>query len=215
MAHPVDSEPTFRHKLSAMVTVETVAAGPDWASATTAVGTVAVALVAVGVALFAEWRAGLRLREEHRRSGELLAEERALHAKEIAEERALADKRLVEQFAHSDAQLVEERAHSAAQIQEDRVWNRRVDLYARISLALRRYVEKPPTGPDGKPMSAADVLGLVNLVSEADMLASKPLADLLNQFVYDNPDSDRQLEIWNAFQYSARSELDVDRIQQS
>jgi hypothetical protein len=197
-----------------MVTVDTVATDPDWASATTAVGTVAVALFAIGVALFAEWRVGLRLREEHKRSGELLAEERALHAKEIAEERALTDKRLAEQFAHSDAQLEEERVHSAVQLQEDRVWNRRVDLYARISLALRRYVEGPPTGPDGKPMSAADVLGLVNLVSEADMLASKPLADLLSQFVYDNPDSDRQLEIWNTFQYFARSELGVDRIRQ-
>lgn len=62
-------------------------------------------------------------------------------------------------------------------------------------------------------MSAADVLGLVNLVSEAEMLASKPLTDLLNQFVYDNPDSDRQLEIWNTFQYSARVELCVDRVQ--
>ena len=138
---------------------------------------------------------------------------RWIQAKEIAEERVLADGRLGEQFVRSDAQLADERAHSAAQLQEDRVWNRRVDLYARISLALRRYVERPPTGPDGKPMWAGDVVGLVNLVSEADVLASEPLADLLNQFVYDNPDSDRQLEIWNEFQHAARAELGVDRIQ--
>lgn len=198
-----------------MVTVDAVAAGPDWTGVTTAVGTVAVALVAVGVAFFAEWRVGLRLREEHKRSDDLLAEERSLYATEIAEERALANQRLVEQFAHGDAQLAEERAHSAAQLQEDRVWNRRVDLYARINLALRRYIEEPPTGPAGNPMSAPDVLGLVNLASEADMLASKPIADLLSQFVYDYPDSERQLEIWNTFQYSARAELGVDRIQQS
>jgi hypothetical protein len=197
-----------------VVTVVTVAAGPDWTNATTAIGTVAVALVAVTVAVFTEWRARERLREEHKRSADVLAEERALHAKEIAEERALADKRLAEQFAHSDARLAEERVHSAAQLLEDRTWNRRVDLYARISLALRRYVEQPPTGPDGKPMSAADVVALVNLVSEADMIASEPLTDLLNQFVYDNAESDEQLEIWGAFQQAARVELDVDRIQQ-
>jgi hypothetical protein len=197
-----------------VVTVVTVAARPDWATATTAIGTVAVAVVAVGVALFAEWRGGLRLREERKRSDDLLAEERVLHAQEIAAERALADKRLAEQFAHSDAQLAEERAHSAAQLQEDRLWNRRVDLYARISLALRRYVEQPPTGPDGKPVSAADTAELANLVSEATMLASEPLADLLNQFMYDNPDSDRELEIWGTFQRAARAELDVDQRQQ-
>ena len=180
----------------------TVAAGPDWASATTAIGTVAVAVVAVGVALFAEWRASRRL-----------ADERALHAKEIGDERALGEKRLAEQFAHSDAQLAEERAHSAAQLQEDRVWNRRVDLYARASLAMRRYAEQPPTGPDGKPVLAPDVVALANLASEADMLASAPLADLLNQFVYDS-DSDSQPEIWNTFQHDARDELGVDQIQQ-
>jgi hypothetical protein len=112
------------HKLSAMVRVVTVAAGPDWASATTAIGTVAVAVVAVGVAFFADLRARRRLREERKRSDDLLSEERALHAKEIAEERALASQRLRDQFAHSDAQLAEERAHSAAQLQEDRLWNR-------------------------------------------------------------------------------------------
>jgi hypothetical protein len=176
-----------------VVTLVTVAAGPDWASATAAIGTVAVAVVAVGVALFAERRAGLRLREEHERSNQLIAEERASHAREIEQERA----------------------HAAAQLQEDRLWNRRVELYARINRALHRYIEQPPTGPDGRPLAAPEVPGLAHLVSEADMLASKPLADLLNQFVYDNPDNDRQLDIWNKFQWSARAELSVDRTQQS
>jgi len=195
-----------------VVTVVTIATDPDWASATTAIGTVAVAVVAVSVALFAEWRAGMRLREEHKRSDDLLAEERALHAREIAEERGLADKRLAAQLTHSDAQLAEERAHSAAQLQEDRLWNRRGDLYRRVNLALRRYVEHPPTGPDGTAVSAPEVVGLVNLVSEAEMFASEHLADLLNQFVYDNADSDGQLELWNTFLQYARAELGVDRI---
>lgn len=92
------------------------------------------------------------------------------------------------------------------------MWNRRVDLYARVSLAMRRYVEQPPTGLDGISVSAADVVGLVNLVAEADMLASEHLADLLDQFVYDNADSDRQLEIWNTFQRDARAELGANRL---
>jgi hypothetical protein len=107
----------------------------------------------------------------------------------------------------------EAREHERRLLFEERMWNRRVDLYARISLALRRYVEQPPANPDGDSMSAADVVELADLVSEADMLASKPLADLLNQFMYDNPDDDRQLDIWGTFQNAARDELELDRLQ--
>jgi hypothetical protein len=107
----------------------------------------------------------------------------------------------------------EAREHERCLLFEERMWNRRVDLYARISLALCRYVEQPPANPDGEPISAADVVELADLVSEADMLASKPLADLLNQFMYDNPDADRQLDIWGTFQNAARNELAVDRLQ--
>jgi len=109
----------------------------------------------------------------------------------------------------------EAREHERCLLFEERMWNRRVDLYARISLALRRYVEQSPASPDGEPISAADVLELADLVSEADMLASKPLADLLSQFMYDNPDVDRQLDIWDRFQNAARDELEVDRLQRS
>jgi hypothetical protein len=196
-----------------VVTNVTVAAGPDWASATTAIGTVAVAVVAVSVAFFTERRARWRLREEQRRSDDRLAEERALHAKEIAEERALADNRLAEQFAHSDAQLAEERAHLAAQLQKDRIWHRRADLYARTSLAIRRYIDEPPTGAGGKTLLAPEVFELANLASEATLLASEPLADLLNEFLYDFPDVARQAEIWDEFQNAARAELEVDRAQ--
>ncbi len=53
-----------------------VAAAPDWASALTAIGTVAVAVVAVGVALFTERRASARLQKERdfARDREQLAE---------------------------------------------------------------------------------------------------------------------------------------------
>jgi hypothetical protein len=64
-----------------------VAAGPDWASETTAIGTVAVAVVAVGVALFAEWRAGKRVAAERARGDKQLREERriALERDQFAE----------------------------------------------------------------------------------------------------------------------------------
>jgi len=186
-----------------------VAAGPDWASATTAIGTVAVAVVAVGVALFAERRAGFRLREEQKRSDDRLAQERALHAKEIADERVRADKMLAEQFAHSDAQLAGERVHAAEQLQADRIWNRRVDLYARINAAFRSYLGDPPTGSDGQDLSPGDVGELVDLVTEADMVASEPVRDLVTRFTYD-ADSDGQIEIWNDFIGIVRSELKVN-----
>jgi hypothetical protein len=107
----------------------------------------------------------------------------------------------------------EAREHERCLLFEECMWNRRVDLYARISLGLRRYVEQPPADPDGELMSAADIVELADLVSEADMLATKPLADLLSQFMYDNPDADRQLDIWGRFQKAARDELQVDRPQ--
>ena len=106
----------------------------------------------------------------------------------------------------------EAREHERRLLLEERMWNRRVDLYARISLAMRRYVEQPPTGPDSKPFPAADVTELVDLVSEADMVASKSLADLLDQFMYDYPDNDTQVELWNTFQHDARAELGMDRL---
>jgi hypothetical protein len=48
---------------------------PDWL---TGIGTVAVAIVAVGVALYAEWRADQRVAAERKHSAQVLAEERKL-----------------------------------------------------------------------------------------------------------------------------------------
>jgi hypothetical protein len=64
-------------------------------------------------------------------------------------------------------------------------------------------------------MPAAEVFRLANLASEATMIASDPLADLLNEFMYDFLDDDRQLAIWDEFQHAARAELEMDRIQES
>src|SRR6266699_2148258 len=70
-----------------------VAAGPDWATIMTAIGTVAVAVVAVGVALFAEWRADKRLAAERAHSDERLREERACGDARVADERRLFQER--------------------------------------------------------------------------------------------------------------------------
>jgi hypothetical protein len=87
--------------------VATVNPGPtDWL---TAIGTVAVAVAAVAVALFAEWRASVRVTAERQHSARILADERAA-----------ADKRLRDQQEHSDRQLREERqaAQDAEQLAE-------------------------------------------------------------------------------------------------
>ncbi len=75
-----------------------VASGPDWASATTAIGTVLVAIMAVGVAIYTEWRANKRLKAKHKRS-RLLADERERSDEALRKERQLAQDR--EQLAEA------------------------------------------------------------------------------------------------------------------
>jgi uncharacterized membrane protein YcjF (UPF0283 family) len=84
-------------------------ATPLWPAELTAWGTLAVAVVAVAVALFAEWRASVRVRHERERSDRLLADEREHNAQVLADERTVAAKRLADQMAHGDQQLQQER----------------------------------------------------------------------------------------------------------
>jgi hypothetical protein len=81
-----------------VASIVVVAAQPGVTDWLTAIGTVAVAIAAVGVAFFAEWRAGVRVRDEREHA-----------AKVLTDERAAADERLKTQLAHSDAQLQAER----------------------------------------------------------------------------------------------------------
>ncbi len=67
--------------------------GPDWASIMTAFGTVAAAVAAVGIALWVDWRSGVRIRAEHDRGDRLLAAEQARSRAAIEEERRLARER--------------------------------------------------------------------------------------------------------------------------
>lgn len=80
----------------------------DWL---TGIGTVAVAVLAVGVALYAERRADKRV-----------AAERAHSAKVLAEERKLADDRLLKQMQHSDAQVLQERNRGVDAEQHAQAW---------------------------------------------------------------------------------------------
>jgi hypothetical protein len=90
---------------------------PLWPGELTAWGTLAVAVVAVAVALFAEWRAGIRV-----------AQEREHSAKVLADERKAADERLATQLAASEAQLRAEREEARKVAQEADAWAVQVDL---------------------------------------------------------------------------------------
>ena len=92
----------------------------DWQDTATAIGTIAVAVVAVGVALYGERRADSRIKQE-----------RIYAAKVLADERAAADGRLLEQMKHSDAQLREERQRSQQAAQLAEAWA--------VEVAPRRY----------------------------------------------------------------------------
>jgi hypothetical protein len=88
-------------------------------NALTAIGTIAVAITAVGIAILGERRTDRRIRDERERSDRLIAAEHARADRQLAEERALADKRLADQLAHSDAQLAEERAAADARLKDE------------------------------------------------------------------------------------------------
>jgi hypothetical protein len=78
--------------------VNATAGGPTWTDIMTAFGTVGAVMAALGIALWTEWRAGKRIREEHERSDRLLSQERERAASELAQQReheqtALAEER--------------------------------------------------------------------------------------------------------------------------
>lgn len=85
------------------------AGGPSWTDILTAIGTVGAVIVALGIALFADWRAGKRIKDEHDRSDRLLREERERAAAELAGQRE-----------HERIALDDERAYSRQQLEEER-----------------------------------------------------------------------------------------------
>jgi hypothetical protein len=88
-----------------VILIPVAAAGdPSWTDIMTAFGTVGAVVVAVGIALWAEWRLGRRLKEEQERSNRLLKEERENSRAQIEEERRLARER--EQLTEAYAVLI-------------------------------------------------------------------------------------------------------------
>jgi hypothetical protein len=75
---------------------ETDAVPIDW-NAVTGIGTVAVALSAVGIAVLSDWRSGVRLRTERKYSEKQLAKEREYSEKQLAKELARSDDKISEE----------------------------------------------------------------------------------------------------------------------
>jgi len=128
-----------------------IADGTHWASGATAIGTIAVAIVALGIAIYSERRTDKRVKAEREHGDGVLAEERRL-----------ADKRLADQMAHSDAQLAEERAAADRRLERERqIAQERVQLaeaYAVEVTAARMsaeaYGSQITTTPD-EPIACA------------------------------------------------------------
>ena len=84
------------------------AGGPSWTDILTGIGTVGAVIVALGIALYTDWRAGGRIKAEHDRSDRVLAEERE----------------------RSRAALEDERAYGRAQLEEERLLARKREQLA-------------------------------------------------------------------------------------
>lgn len=91
----------------------------NW-EAVTGLGTVAVAVVAVGVAVLGEWRTSARVRSERRHAAKVLAAQQEHSNEQLRLERAAADARLKLQQEHSERQVREERqaAQESLQLEE-------------------------------------------------------------------------------------------------
>lgn len=115
--------------------------GPAYASVViadwlTAVGTLALAVAAVWVALWSDKRTGVRLEAEHARSDRQLAGERERHDRELAEERA-----------HSEQQLARQQEFSRAQLEEEQQLAREREQLAEAYAVQVLQAERPTGAP--------------------------------------------------------------------
>jgi hypothetical protein len=117
---------------------------PIWPSELTAWGTLAVAVVAVAIAFFAEWRASIRV-----------ISERDHAAKVLEDERKAADERLNAQMAHSDRQLQEERQKTQDALQLSEAYAIRVIVGQQDGLITDPNIN---AGPDDVLRSLAVVV---------------------------------------------------------
>jgi hypothetical protein len=97
-----------------------LADGTHWASGATAIGTVAVAVVAVGVAILSQRHSDRQIREEREHSDEVVAEERRLANQRLAEQMRVENSQVLTQLEQSRDQFRElrEKEQDAEQIAE-------------------------------------------------------------------------------------------------
>jgi hypothetical protein len=122
-----------------VIAAAAVPGGTSWTDVLTAVGTVGAVIVAVAIALFADYRSGERIKEERGRSDRVLAEQRAQDKAAIEDERA-----------HGRVQLEEER-----QVTRDR--EQLAGAYAvQVTLAERAQPGRTVVLTDGPPARSSE-----------------------------------------------------------
>jgi hypothetical protein len=109
---------------------------------------------------------------------------------------------------HAETLAREDREHALTIAREDRLWTRRGDLYARILEAMRRRIEEPEATRSVPP---PDDPNLTSLATQAHVLASSAVLELLNEFVYGDVDDEEQINIWVDLQNVVKRELGIPR----
>jgi hypothetical protein len=121
-----------------------------------AIGTLAVALVAVGVALWGDRQTAMRVQAEHDRGDRQLDEERTRHDQELADERAHSARQLEAEQAFSRKQLAEERGLSQEREQL---------AYAHaIQVVRAEHQARPPVRATGASTGSTDTRVLTAIV---------------------------------------------------
>jgi hypothetical protein len=146
-----------------------LADGTHWANGLTAGGTIAVAIIAVGIAIWSERRTDLRVEAERKRSDRVLAEEREF-----------ADKRLADQQAHSDAQLAQERQAADARLKaQQKHSDGQLERQRRDAQAAEQLVEAWSIEVLGARMPPGD-----NVVSTPENPSERTVAIVVNRGRY-------------------------------
>jgi hypothetical protein len=97
------------------------------------------------------------------------------------------------------------REHERRLTLDQRIWDRRIDLYTRITHTMRDHLHSPLTEVMESPKFAS-------LISEADLLASPQTRDTLNRYVYDNADTQKRIDLWGEFVNVVRAELEIPAV---
>jgi hypothetical protein len=125
-----------------------VAVQDDWTTVFTAIGTVAAAVAAVGIAIWSDWRTGNRVEAEQ-----------LISRQQLATQQEFSRQQLVDQQEFSRNQLAEERQADLAKDQLAEAYMVRVELGARDIPVETDPVYDEPTGPMLKRVAAMVVNG--------------------------------------------------------